>query len=100
MRWTLPEKQPRLGATTGLPRLSQYAHQPAFLERFLAGASSVVRLPPFAGLAFTPPCSMLRRSASIRLTTLVGLAAGFSLAVGRPACFERISSNIAITKRY
>src|SRR5262245_14845379 len=41
--------------------------------------------------------STLRRSASIRLTTLAGRAAGFSLGAGRPSCFERIRAIIAFS---
>src|SRR5262245_22866451 len=74
-------------------------HQLAFFARFFAGAASAAaRFPTvFSGLALPPPTSILRRSASIRLTTLAGRAAGFSFGAGKPACFERMSSIIAFS---
>src|SRR5262245_29970678 len=69
------------------------------LARFFAGADSAPRLPPgFAGLGGSPPpASILRRSASMRFTTLAGRAAGFSFGAGSPACLERMSSIIAFS---
>src|SRR5260370_1147210 len=53
------------------------------------------------GLVITPPAlplsAMVRRSASMRLTTLAGRAGAFSVGAGTPACFERISSIIAFS---
>src|SRR5215471_19221257 len=72
-------------------------HQPAFLARFLLGASSAWRLPALGVLALPPLSSMLRRNASMRLTTFAGRAAGFSFGGGRPACLERMSSIIAFS---
>src|SRR5262245_2142330 len=71
------------------------------LARFFAGAASVPRLlPGFAALGGSPPpASMLRRSASIRFTTLAGRATGFSFGAGSPACLERMSSIIAFSYR-
>src|SRR5262245_47601812 len=69
------------------------------LARFFAGADSAPRLPPgFAALGGSPPpASILRRSASMRFTTLAGRAAGFSFGAGSPACLERMSSIIAFS---
>src|SRR5262245_34753328 len=57
---------------------------------FLAGAA-------LADLPLPVSPSTLRRSASIRLTTLAGRAAGFSLGAGKPSCLERISAIIALS---
>src|SRR5262249_13068271 len=56
----------------------------------LAGAGLALRLAPWSA-------STLRRSASIRLTTLASRAGAFSTLAGRPACLERISSIIAFS---
>src|SRR5262245_12258434 len=57
---------------------------------FLAGVA-------LADLPLPDSLSTLRRSASIRLTTLAGRAAGFSFGAGRPSCLERMSAIIALS---
>ena len=68
-------------------------------SRFFAGAASAAArfAAGFAAFAFPPLSSMLRRSASMRLTTFAGRAAGFSFGAGNPACLERMSSIIAFS---
>src|SRR5262245_45138194 len=60
------------------------------VQAFLAGVA-------LADLPLPDSLSTLRRSASIRLTTLAGRAAGFSFGAGRPSCLERMSAIIALS---
>jgi hypothetical protein len=57
------------------------------------GAASAFFAEAFSDFALPPLSSMLRRRASMRLTTLAGRDGAFSLGTGNPACFERICSN-------
>lgn len=72
-------------------------HQPAFFARFFCGGASVARLEAFAVFPLPPVSSMLRRNASMRLSTLAGRAGAFSFGAGSPACLERMSSIIAFS---
>ena len=66
---------------------------------FLRAAGSAFFAADFAaGLDLLPPASsMLRLSASMRLTTLAGFDGAFSFGAGKPACLERMSSIIAFS---
>jgi hypothetical protein len=44
-----------------------------------------------SAFSLAPVSSMLRRSASIRLTTLAGRAGALSLGAGNPACFPSLA---------
>src|SRR4026208_2588480 len=50
-----------------------------------------------AGFSLPPAPSMLRRSASIRLTTLAGRAGAFSGGAGQPACLLRTGAAIRVS---
>jgi hypothetical protein len=59
---------------------------------FLRAAGSAFFAAALAGFALAPPVSsMLRLSASMRLTTLAGFDGAFSFGAGKPACLERMS---------